>query len=76
MDKGAGGHSLHLQEPSYQHRGRRIRRASQTLPELNWKKTKIRVKHKKTLKNGVYQIVYRLLITPDLLKMLMEKSRV
>ncbi len=36
----------------------------------------MRVKQKKTVKNGVYQIVYTLLITPDLLKMLMEKSRV
>jgi len=40
------------------------------------KKTKIKEKLDKTVKTRVYPIVYTMLITPDLLKMLMEKSRV
>ena len=39
-------------------------------------KKKNRVKINKSKKNRVYRIVYTLLITPDLLKMLMEKERV
>jgi hypothetical protein len=44
--------------------------------DRNLKKTKKRGKVKKTLKKRVIRFVDTLLITPDLFKMLMEKSRV
>jgi len=45
------------------------------LSEKRLKKTKTSGKKKKTMKNRVYCFVHILLITPDLLKMLMEKGR-